>query len=33
MLIEVRDGVSYVNGQRVISIHELRADGSSPAPA
>lgn len=28
MLIEVRDGAAYVNGQRVTSIHELRADGS-----
>jgi hypothetical protein len=28
MLIEVRDGAAYVNGQRVTSIHELRTDGS-----
>lgn len=27
MLIEVRDGVAYVNGQRVTSIHELHASG------
>ena len=27
MLIEVREGVAYVNGQRVISIDELRAEG------
>jgi len=27
MLIEVRDGAAYVNGKRVRSIHELRADG------
>jgi hypothetical protein len=30
MLIEVRDGVAFVNGGRVISIHELRTDGLSP---
>lgn len=28
ILIEVRDGSAYVNGQRVTSIHELRTDGS-----
>lgn len=28
MLIEVRDGAAYVNGQRVTSVHELRTDGS-----
>ena len=27
VLIEVWDGVAYVNGKRVRSIHELRADG------
>jgi hypothetical protein len=27
MLIEVKDGVAYVNGQRVTSIGELRAAG------
>lgn len=27
MLIEVRDGVAYVNGQRVTSIQELRSGG------
>jgi hypothetical protein len=27
MLIEVRDGAAFVNGQRVTSIHELRAEG------
>jgi hypothetical protein len=26
MLIEVRDGAAFVNGSRVTSIHELRAD-------
>ena len=29
MLIEVRDGAAFVNGQRVLSINELRADGGS----
>lgn len=29
MLIEVCDGASYVNGKRVTSIHELRADEAS----
>lgn len=29
MLIEVRDGAAFVNGQRVTSIDELRADGGS----
>lgn len=28
MLIEVRDGAAYVNGKRVTSIQELRADDS-----
>lgn len=28
MLIEVRDGVAYVNGQRVTSIQELKAGGT-----
>jgi hypothetical protein len=28
MLIEVRDGAAYINGQRVTSVHELRTDGS-----
>lgn len=28
MLIEVRDGAAYVNGERVTSIHELRTPGS-----
>jgi hypothetical protein len=27
MLIEVRDGAAFVNGERVTSIHELRTDG------
>lgn len=27
MLIEVRDGVAYVNSQRVTSIRELKAGG------
>lgn len=27
ILIEVRDGAAFVNGQRVTSIHELRASG------
>lgn len=27
MLIEVRDGAVFVNGSRVTSIHELRAQG------
>ena len=27
MLIEVRDGAAFVNGQRVTSFHELRSDG------
>lgn len=31
MLIEVRDGVAYVNGQRVSSIDELRS-GSGDRP-
>jgi hypothetical protein len=30
MLIEVRDGAAYVNGQRVTPIHEMRAT-ESPA--
>lgn len=28
MLIEVREGVAYVNGQRVTSIQELKAAGA-----
>lgn len=27
MLIEVRDGVAYVNGERVTSIQELKSGG------
>lgn len=27
MLIEVRDGAAFVNGERVTSIRELRTDG------
>jgi hypothetical protein len=29
MLIEVRDGAAFVNGKRVTSIHELRAQEPS----
>jgi hypothetical protein len=28
MLIEVRDGAAFVDGSRVTSIHELKAQGS-----
>lgn len=28
MLIEVRDGAAYVNGQRVMSMAELRVSGA-----
>ena len=30
MLIEVRDGVAFVNGQRVTPIEELRSNGGVP---
>lgn len=30
MLIEVRDGAAYVNGERVTSIDELRTQAASP---
>lgn len=29
MLIEVLDGVAFVNGKRVVSIAELRGEGSA----
>ena len=29
MLIEVRDGVAYVNGQRVMSYAEMRGESST----
>lgn len=29
MLIEVREGVAFVNGGRVTSIHELKANGTA----
>jgi len=32
MLIEVRDGVASVNGQRVTPIEELRSSGGMPGP-
>jgi hypothetical protein len=31
MLIEVRDGAAFVNGQRVTSMDELRADSANAA--
>jgi hypothetical protein len=30
MLIEVRDGETFVNGQRVVSASEMRSTGPSP---
>lgn len=32
MLIEVQDGVAYVNGQRVTGIEELRASAGTLGP-
>ena len=29
MLIEVRDGASFVNGQRVVLVDEMRSDASA----